>query len=249
MGPGRRAKPELLLLGRMDAIGRAVAERFARDGFASFHLAPEGMPVHGDGATVPFADPGAWRERLAQREPAVVILAPPWSDVRAFVDTPPDAWLAAIEANLEGVTYALQATGERMIARGAGGHVVALLHVAALSPYRGLSAFGTTLAGVRALLGMLALELAPHGVAVNSVAPGFVRDGPLDLQPAALEVLAADTPRGDVVGPEEVAEVVRAIAALPGTARTGTVVPVHGGFGLTRGRVGPAPFVGGGDRG
>lgn len=233
----------------MDAIGRAVVERFARDGFAWYHLAPEGAPVHGDGATVAFADPDAWRRHLAAREPAVVVLAPPWSDVRAFVDTPPDAWRAAIEENLEGVTYALQAAGERMIARGAGGHVVALLHVAALSPYRGLSAFGTTLAGLKALLGMLAVELAPHGVAVNSVAPGFVQGGPLDVDPATLDVIAGDTPMGRLIEPEDVAEVVRSITAIPGTAQTGTVVPVHGGFGLTRGRVGPAPFAGGGDRG
>lgn len=234
---------EVLYIGTSDRVARAALARFRRDGLAPYHLAPRGARVEGAGAEVDPLDPEAWRSALAEREPRVVLLSPPWHGMGTFVDTSVDDWQEALAQNVEAATYALQATARRMIERDTGGHVLALLHAAVLAPYRGLSVYGTTLAALQALLRMLAVELAPHGIAVNAVAPGFAEGGPLRCSDEALAVVRADTPRGDLVRPEEVAEACALLARIAGVSVTGTVLPVHGGQGLTRGRVGPTPFA------
>lgn len=234
---------EVLYIGTTDAVARAALERFRRDGLEPYHLAPRGARVEGAGAEVDPLDPDAWRIALAGRDPRVVLLAPPWRGVGAFVDTSAHDWQEALARNVEAATYALQAAARRMIERDAGGHVLVLLHAAALAPYRGLSAYGTTTTALVALLRMLAVDVAPHGIAVNAVAPGFAEDDPLRPAPAALSVLRDDTPRGRLVRPDEVAEACALLARTANASVTGTILPVHGGQGLTRGRVGAAPFA------
>lgn len=233
---------QFLYIGSIDVVGRTLIDRFGQDGFDPYHLAPRGSEVYGAGAEVDPLDPKAWTDALRDLEPDVVALAPSWRRTGAFVDSDADEWRDALAQNVESATYALQSVGERMVERGAGGHIVGLLHVAALVPYRDLTVFGTTVAALKALLGMLAVELAPHGIAVNSLAQGFSEDGGPAIGRLAMEVVENDTPRGKRLVAAEVADACRLLTRAAGVSLTGAVLPVDGGHRLTRGRVGPAPF-------
>lgn len=81
--------------------------------------------------------------------------------------------------------------------------------------------------GVHGLVRTAALELAPHGVRVNAVAPGITRTG---MTSEISDELLADVPLRRIAQPEEIA---RAVVWLPSPAAsyvTGTVLTVDGGY-------------------
>jgi NAD(P)-dependent dehydrogenase (short-subunit alcohol dehydrogenase family) len=86
-----------------------------------------------------------------------------WSDFRRV-----------IEVNLIGVAVTFQAAARRMVADGRGGRLLATASVAAYSGTDGASAYCASKAGVNGLVVCLAVELGPHGITVNAVAPGEI---------------------------------------------------------------------------
>jgi len=92
------------------------------------------------------------------------------------------------------------------------------------------SVYGMTKAALDNLTKTLALELAPYGILVNSVAPGFVDTAiTRKLPEAAREAILARIPLGRMGSTDEVAEVVEFLATRGGYV-TGTVVHVNGGL-------------------
>jgi hypothetical protein len=80
----------------------------------------------------------------------------------------------------------------------------------------------------------MALELAEHGITVNAVAPGHIATpmtGKADVDPASVDL--PQVPLGRPGGPEEVAELIAALAGAAGGYVTGASVLVDGGLGLT----------------
>ena len=112
----------------------------------------------------------------------------------------------------------------------AGGRIVM---VGSRGAYRGepdAPAYGASKAGLHALAQSLAVALAPHGIGVAAVAPGFIRT---DLSTERLNGPAgpgirAQSPFGRVGEPEEVAAAVAWLAAPESLWATGTVIDVNG---------------------
>ena len=116
----------------------------------------------------------------------------------------------------------------------------AIVNVGAVVGFRGFpgdSAYASAKAGLAGLTRSLAVELAPAGVRVNLVVPGFVDTAmTAGLSAAARNRIVAAIPAGRTGTAEEIADVVVAVAGA--SYMTGAVVPVDGGLMATFGGIG-----------
>ncbi|BDZ58185.1 SDR family NAD(P)-dependent oxidoreductase [Barrientosiimonas endolithica] len=118
-----------------------------------------------------------------------------------------------------------------------GGRIVAMSSIAAL---RGSGAYGAAKAALNAWALSLANDVAPDGITVNAVAPGFVPDTEfwrdrIAADPAIVEDRTAPIPMGRPGTPDEVAEAVAYFASPDAGWTTGQILQVNGGTLLGRG--------------
>ena len=145
-----------------------------------------------------------------------------WEDWQA-------AWTETLQTNLLGPAHATFAALPHLIAAGGG----AVVNVSSRGAFRGEPknpAYGASKAGLNAFGQSMALVLAPHGISVGTVAPGFVQtemarevlDGP------GGDAVRAQSPYGRVARPEEVATAVLWLASPEASFSTGTIIDVNG---------------------
>ena len=142
-------------------------------------------------------------------------------------------WQAAFErvisVNLLGAANACYCAARQMMQQGGG----RIINVGSRGAYRGeprMTSYGASKAGLHALSQSLAQELAPHNIYVMAVAPGFVEGGMAtdDLAGPRGEAIRAQSPLNRVARPEEVAHVVRFLAAPGAEWMTGAVLDLNG---------------------
>ena len=137
-------------------------------------------------------------------------------------------WRRALEVNLLGPFTCAQAAARRMVAAGAGGRIVNVTSIHEHAPLRNAAAYCAAKAGLGMLTKVLALELAPHGITVNAVAPGHIAT---PMTGTRADQALPQIPLGRPGRPEEIAEVIALLAS--GGYATGASVLVDGGLSLT----------------
>ncbi|HEX4527182.1 MAG TPA: SDR family oxidoreductase [Gaiellaceae bacterium] len=154
---------------------------------------------------------------------------------RSFFELPAAALDDVVRLNFHGTVLPCQVFGATM---GAG----SIVNVSSLAAHRALTrvvGYGAAKAAVENLTRWLAVELAPKGVRVNAVAPGFfvgeqnralLLDDSGGLTPRGQRIVAA-TPAGRFGEPHELAGTVIWLCSAAASFVTGIVVPVDGGFG------------------
>ena len=91
-----------------------------------------------------------------------------------FLDQTLDDWRRVLEVDLTGAFVVSQAAARRMVAAGRGGRIVNVTSVHEHVPLEGAAAYCAAKGGLGLLTKVMALELADHGITVNSVAPGEI---------------------------------------------------------------------------
>jgi NAD(P)-dependent dehydrogenase (short-subunit alcohol dehydrogenase family) len=160
--------------------------------------------------------------------------------VKPFLETKDEDWHGLLAANLHGYFYGCHAASRRMVPRG-GGRIINVTSAADILVISGMVAYITAKGGIVAMTKTLALELAPHGVTVNAVAPGAI-ETPLNTVAWDDEVRKTYCHRialGRVGLPEEVADTVVFLASDASRYLTGQEIVVDGGLTIN-GNVGHA---------
>ncbi len=111
------------------------------------------------------------------------------------------------------------------------GRLVYLTAVLSRHPRAGMITLGTAKAAMDQFVRYIALELAPHGITANLVAPATVEGTTMSrhLTPEKLHELAAATPMGRLVRPDDVAKTIAFLASEDSGFTTGHCIPVNGG--------------------
>ncbi len=242
-----------IVTGAARGIGRATVERFVADGARVIAVdlsveaelsssADESVQWLAGDVSSPASVAAAVDAATAAGGLDVCVANAGVGGIEYFLDGDVDSWLAVLRVNLLGVMVTLKAAAEAMVAQGHGGRLLATGSIAGLHGEQGAPAYTASKGGVMALMRALAIELAPHGITANSVAPGQIDT---ELNAADLKVFSdregvpfddyrattirASVPAGRMGRPEEVASVFAFLASDTANFITGATVRIDGG--------------------
>lgn len=245
------ARPQAVISGGGSGIGLASALRLARDGFdivivgrrqevlrhAADRIREQTVEARVQTVAADLRDPAQVSRTASEFDgPIDVLLNNAGGNVLDRGDG-----LAGIAENFEAnfrlnVLTAVLLTEELLprITR-PGGRIISISSIAAL---RGANGYGAAKAAIHGWMMGLAEQLAPEGITVNSIAPGFVPDtGFWDSRrtPETIASRLAQIPMNRPGTPDEVAGAVAYLAGPEGGWTTGQILQVNGGALLGRG--------------
>jgi NAD(P)-dependent dehydrogenase (short-subunit alcohol dehydrogenase family) len=148
-----------------------------------------------------------------------------------FLELELDEWRDVLEVDLTGAFLAAQAAARRMVRGGASGRIVNVTSVHEHVPLQGSTPYVVAKHGLGGLTKSMALELAEHGITVNSVAPGEIAT-PMTGQPDG-DPHAEDrpgVPAGRPGDAREVAELIAYLASPEASYTTGASYVIDGGM-------------------
>jgi len=236
---GRRA----LVTGAASGIGSSIVQRLEREG-----VAVVATDIHpGKGITVADLTDADDVEKLAGAAGAIDFLVnaaggpavvtrrdtlPPIPGAIALEDVDEKTWSAVIAANLTTAFLVCREFAPRMKARRFG----RIVNFASIAARRGSDRVGVHYAaakgGIIGLTKTLALELGPHNVTVNAIAPGFIKTPRIEQAGwgAASAAFIESLPLKRAGRPDDIAGVVAMLCSKAGGYVSGATIDVNGGW-------------------
>jgi NAD(P)-dependent dehydrogenase (short-subunit alcohol dehydrogenase family) len=152
---------------------------------------------------------------------------------RAFADMPLDEWQQVLDVNLTGTFLAMQSAARRMLDAGRGGSIITLASIAAKVPEAGPVSYSVSKAAVWMLTKHASRSLAPAGIRVNAIGPGFIDTNMTRILheiPEAEQQIMANIPMGRMGTPREIANTALFLASDEASYFTGEILHPDGGF-------------------
>ncbi len=202
-----------------------------------------GSPALNDRLAERLVAAGAQVTQVIEGQIDSVIISPGRLIEKPFMEADPDDWDATLSNNVEQTIYAAQTAARHLIAQRRGGRIIILSSVAALKPLANMSVVGTSLAILQVVAQMAAVDLGPHGITVNIVAMGVTDGGwiPRSLDVGNLTQVERNIPLTRIGTIDDVGDVCCFLASEQARYITGAIIPVDGGYSLTKAGAGTPP--------
>lgn len=244
---GRFTDQVAFITGAAKGIGRAIAERFASEGACVVVADSDADAAVETVAALTSAGGRAVFQSLDVRD-AAAAKATVDDTVERFgrldihvnnagiVNRAPflqydlDAWRSVLDVNLTGAFVCGQASARAMAAGGRGGRIINISSISGQQGGTGRAAYGVTKAGIINLTQTMAMELAPHAVTVNAVAPGPTQVPRLSHGPKQRAAFLSRMALKRYATPQDIAAAVTFLASPDAAFITGHVLNVDGGF-------------------
>jgi 3-oxoacyl-[acyl-carrier protein] reductase len=231
-GIGRAIALDLAPRGWRVAITYRRSQQDADDTAAAItHQGGDGWAIRCD-----VSDPAACRALIAEvqkrwtRLDALIHCAGPYHRINLLEETA-EGWNEMFDNNLHPIFYLSQAAAEGMKSRKQGRIVTfSMANADQMVAQPEVTAHYIAKAGVLILTRTLAKLLAPHGITVNSVAPGFIDSG--SAPPGELAGMAKRIPAGYIGEVKDCVAAVRFLLSEEARYITGTNIHVSGGWGV-----------------
>jgi glucose 1-dehydrogenase len=140
---------------------------------------------------------------------------------------------AVLNVNLKGVFFATQALVQHLMQTKRTGKIINISSVHEELPFPHFTSYCASKGGVKMLTRNLAIELGPHGITINNVAPGAI-ETPINTKllndPEKLGALLKNIPLGRLGQPQDIASIVAFLASSDADYVTGTTFFVDGGL-------------------
>lgn len=247
---GRLAGHVAFVTGGGSGIGRAVSVRLAREGAAvavvdvaadtaaetAALLREDGaavIPISADvvsAVSVAAAVEEAWRS-LGPVD--LLVNSAGIMGYRSFLRLTEADWDRTMAVNAKGVFLCSQEVARRLVEARRPGTIINVSSITSEVAIEFQAHYAASKGAVRMLTRSMALELAPHRITVNAVAPGVVETGmtrDLLADPAVAEVTLPLIPLGRAAQPEEVAAAIAFLASDDARYMTGSTLLIDGGY-------------------
>jgi NAD(P)-dependent dehydrogenase (short-subunit alcohol dehydrogenase family) len=250
-----RVRRKAIITGASSGIGRATALRFASDGFdvcvnarreGRLQELVSGFPkgdhlvCSGDYSQPAVVERIEKRIRETWGRVDVLVNCAGVFQAAAAIGSPLDDWRKPLDLMLEG---GVRMTRLAVPLMPAGGRIIHITSIHGERAEANASAYAMAKAALNQFCRGLAVELAPRGILVNAIAPGFI-DTEMSIRPDGVNELETEWFRAHYVQghhlplrragqPEEVAGVAAFLAGPDATYITGQVITVDGGLTIT----------------
>ncbi|MBL8093648.1 MAG: SDR family oxidoreductase [Anaerolineales bacterium] len=155
-------------------------------------------------------------------------------DRSGFLDATLDQFDLTYAANVRGPFAMSQVVARNMIAAGVAGCIIHISSILARQTIPNRTLYASSKGAIESLTRAMALDLAPHGIRVNAIAPGLIYTNALKAGMAALgeDNFVRYIPLKRFGDPDEIARVVAFLASESASYITGTLINVDGGLGV-----------------
>jgi len=214
---------KLVLCARSEEAGLATAAQLAQAGVECLWVTTDLATAEGAQSVFDAAVGRFGRIHLLVNNAAHLRSAP-------FLELTEELYRLSFEDNVR-IVYGLSRHVARHMVEAGGGSIVHISSVAGLRAHRGLVGYDASKGALDALTRAMAIELAPHGVRVNAVAPGAIKSHPPRPRSARrLKDREKGIPLGRLGEPREVGMAVAFLASEAAAYVTGQILYVDGGL-------------------
>ena len=227
--------------GAGSGMGRATVTRLAAEGASvlavdrsaeGLEQAADHWPQRVETVTLDICDPAAGVV-LTDWRPDVLVNAAGILRRHELLEHPLDEWTMTLDVNLKAAFRLSRDFAARLIGAREPGAIVNVCSIEAFTAARAHAAYTASKGGVLMLTRAFALELAPHGIRVNAIAPGVTEtsmNAVLREDPERAAQLRKPIPMGRFGKPSEQADAIAFLVSDGASYITGAVLPVDGGW-------------------